>query len=79
MEILDKYSQVFEKYLKKNTSKGKTKSNLDQEALKGLETLQKKIKEGSIVMLETDKSGKLVPTDRDTFLRMGEVHTSQDR
>ena len=45
----------------------------------GLRSLQRKIKEGKIIVLRTDKSSKLAVTDLDTYIEMGKKHTKNDK
>ena len=40
--------------------------------------MQKKIKDGVLVILKTDKSGKLCAVSREEYVKMGEAHTSRD-
>ena len=74
-----KYAQVCRDYIRKNCSeKGEQRSNLTKDELVGLISLKKKIKEGSLVIMSTDKSNKFALTDIDTYRAMGEVHTRKD-
>ena len=55
----DKYENVSKNYIKKqSTAKGEQKPNPTQRELKGLASLKKRIKEGSMVIMKMDKSGK---------------------
>ena len=54
-------------------------SNLPPQEAKGLCTLQEKVKDGELLVLKTDKSGKLVPCSQDAYMEMGKVHFSKDR
>ena len=75
-----KYEQVCTDYIKKNfNEKGEQKSNLTKSEMKGLISLKKRIREGSIVVLSTDKSNKFALTDMETYRAMGAVHTAKDR
>ena len=76
---LNRYEKIAEEYHDKETENGLTTPNLPEEALEGLESIQKRMKKKEIIMLQTDKSGKLVPTDYNSFERMGEEHTSKDK
>ena len=55
--------------------KGEVKGNLTEDEKDGLRRLQKRMKNQEIVILKTDKSGKLCITTREEYLRMGEEHT----
>ena len=46
--------------------------------MRGICKLKLRIKEGYIVILETDKSGKLVVVTIEKYLEMGEVHVGKD-
>ena len=63
--------EVFEKFRKNNTnSKGEQKSNLTQSEQKGLKSLKKKVKEGNIVIMKTDKSGRFVVTTPEKYIEI---------
>jgi hypothetical protein len=67
------------KWIKTNCDcNGNQQSNLDKEELIGLKSLKKKIKEGLIVVLPTNKSGRFCVMSMDTYIKCGEVHTSMD-
>ena len=53
-------------------------SNLSRETREGLRSLQKRSKEGEIVIAETDKSGKFCVFSMEEYLKAGEVHTKND-
>ena len=72
--------EIFEKFRKNNTnSKGEQKSNLTQSEQKGLRSLRKRIKEGSIVIMKTDKSGRFVVTTPEKYIEIGKEHTDKDK
>ena len=74
------YQQVFDTYLEKIRSKnGTQKANLSKKEKQGLDKLLKRINSGEIVCIKTDKSGKFALVDRETYVKMGEVHTQKDR
>ena len=76
----EKYAQVCTEYIGKNCSnKGEQKQNLTKDELKGLIKLKKRIKEGDVLVMCTDKSNKFAITDRETYKAMGAVHTARDR
>ena len=62
----------------KCNKKGEVKGNLDDDERDGLKSLQKKIKDGVLVILKSDKSGKLCAVSMEEYVKMGEVHTSKD-
>ena len=49
---------VFDKYLKEFTDEGVQEDNLTKEESIGLKCLKKRVPEGSIVICQTDKSGR---------------------
>ena len=52
---------------------------LSSEQKKGLKSIKKKVKEGNLVALESDKTGNLGVVDRDRYLEMGRKHTKGDK
>ena len=58
--------------------KGDVKGNLTEEEKDGLKSLQKRMREKDIIILKTDKSGKLCVTTREEYRKMGEEHTGKD-
>ena len=71
---------IYEKFRKENTNnKDEQKSNLTKDEEAGLKSLLKRISDEELVIMKTDKSSRFVVTDRDNYLRMGEVHTRKDR
>ena len=46
---------------------------------KGLNKLRKRIKENEIVVLKTDKSGKLTVIDREEYLKLGIQSNKEDK
>ena len=75
-----KYLEVCRKYITNNCNqKGEQRSNLSKEELRGLISLKKRIKEGNLIIMNTDKSNKFGLTDIDTYRAMGRVHTSKDK
>ena len=58
--------------------KGEVKGNLDEDEKEGLKSLQKRIREGEVIVMKTDKSGKLCICTRDEYRIMGEKHTAKD-
>ena len=75
----EQYEKVFSKFVEDNCSEnGAQKSNLTKEQRNGLKKLQKRKKDGDIIVLITDKSGKFAITDTESYLKMGAVHTDKD-
>ena len=70
---------MFKNFLDKETNKGRQNFNLDAQIAKGLKSVSDRIKEGELIVVETDKSGKMLPCDAESYIKMGEVHTSKDQ
>ena len=79
---LDNFKEEFKQYRRENC-KGKDNSkqsiNLTKEQKTGLDSIKKRVAEGDLVVCPTDKSGKWCLTKKETYLKMGSVHTSKDR
>ena len=74
------HAQIFKKYKQEKCTKdGEQESNLTPEQQAGLKSLKKKIKDGDIIVLKTDKSGKLCVASRDAYVKMGMIHTEKDK
>ena len=58
--------------------KAEVRGNMTEEEKDGLKSLQKRIKNNEIVILKTDKSGKLCVATREEYERMGHEHTKKD-
>ena len=58
---------------------GDQKMNLTGEEQRGLKSLRRRMKEGELVILPTDKSGRFAVMTMETYLRAGQVHTKGDR
>ena len=58
--------------------KGEVKGNLSEEETDGLKSLQKRMRDQEIIIVKTDKSGKMCAMSRDEYLRMGREHTMRD-
>ena len=72
--------EIFKKYKDKNTNKnGEQLTNLTKQEKEGLKSIQKRIQEGSIKVIKTDKSSKLAATTQEDYLRMGNEHVEKDK
>ena len=58
--------------------KGRQKDNLTPAQRRGLKKLQKRVADGEIAVIPTDKSGRMVVMSLEDYERAGEVHTSKD-
>ena len=69
----------FLKYMKKFCGKnGKQLSNLTKSQERGLKSLRERVKNGEIVVLPTDKTGKLAVMTRSTYEKAGQKHVKND-
>ena len=72
--------KIYNKYTEEVCNKkGEVKGNLTEEEKDGLKRLQKRIKEKEVVILKTDKSGKMCLVTTEEYKRMGLEHTSKDQ
>ena len=58
---------------------GVQESNLTESESKGLKKLKKRVKNGELVVVRTDKSGKFSIMSLQEYERAGLVHTSKDK
>ena len=64
--------EVFRQYRNQSCNdRNEQESNLSIKEQKGLRKLQKKIKDGSLVILKTDKSGKLTAMEKTKYEKLG--------
>ena len=76
----EKYNTVFRDFRRETcNSRGEQRLNLTFSQRKGLQKLKKRIKNGEIVIMLTDKSGRFAATTPEIYAEMGKVHTNQDR
>ena len=69
----------FREYFRNNCDeKGRQKTNLTVEEQRGIKSLRKRVKEGGITILPTDKSGRFCVMSVEEYLRAGGKHTSKD-
>ena len=69
----------FNTYKEENCNKWEDQqTNLTEEEAEGLKSLQKCIKNKEIIIVKTDKSGKLAVTDKETYLEMGRKQIEGD-
>merc|ERR1712155_124734 len=60
-------------------AKGRQEDNLTPAQRRGVEKLQKRVREGEIVVMQTDKSGKLAVMPLEMYISAGEEHTKLDK
>ena len=76
----ERYEQIFNDYSNRNcNTEGAQRSNLNHNQRQGLVKLKKRVKEGNIILLKTDKTDKLAVVSPDVYLEMGEVHIGDDK
>ena len=64
---------------KKDKNRNQEGKNLTPAERRGLQKLRERIKEGEIVILKTDKSGKMMVSDKEEYLKMGKGKIESDR
>ena len=70
-------SRVFNR-VTKSISKKNYDSNLSKAELKGLKSLKRRIKNGELIVCETDKSKRFSILSRQQYIESGKAHTSKD-
>ena len=80
LEMLrQKLRGTFSQYMREKCGPGGLqKSNLTRGEIKGLKSLKKRVKNGEIAILPTDKTGLFAVMSRDTYLECGLSHTRGD-
>ena len=74
------WNREFDKFVSENCNKdGKQTMNLDKDEIEGMKSLQKRIKDGEIVVCPTDKSGRFAVMTMESYLKAGEKHVSGDQ
>jgi hypothetical protein len=70
---------VFDKYVEEFCDEdGLQESNLTEEETSGLKSLKKRVKDGSIVICQTDKSSRFAILTMEEYLEAGKKHTKND-
>ena len=72
MEAFYKYRKIF------CNERGEQESNLSKSEQRGLVKLRKRIKDGGILAIKTDKSGNLTIIDKEKYLEMGLKNSEGD-
>ena len=74
------HNKIYQQYRREHCKEnGDQENNLTAEEKRGLDSLRKRIDKGELVIIKTDKSGKLSATTREKYLEMGEVHIGEDK
>ena len=75
MELME----IFRVHMRENCNeRGEQKSNLTSSEFRGYQSLKKRVKNGEIVIVQTDKTGKLCIMSREAYEEAGMVHTNKD-
>ena len=76
---VSEWNKVRDWFKANNTNaKGEQKPNLSPSKLRGLKSLLLRVKEGLIVIVQTDKTGKFAIMSMEDYLAAGKVHTDKD-
>ena len=73
------HTNIYNEYRKeKCTKNGEQTQNLTESQKTGMQSLKKRMQAGEIVILKTDKSGKLCVATMEEYIRMGQEHAGKD-
>ena len=74
------YERIFNDFYQENCNeKGQQSRNLSKSEMAGIAKLKKRVANNTIIIMETDKSGKLAAATPEAYLEMGQEHVSKDR
>ena len=74
------HAKIYKDYRKERCKKNsEQESNLTEQQQKGLKSLKKRIQEEEILIVKTDKSGKLCVATVEEYIRMGKEHAGKDK
>ena len=74
------HERIYQEYRREHCDeKGDQEPNLTEEEQRGLRSLQKRIEKDDLVVMKTDKSGKMSITRKEDYLEMGKEHTAGDK
>ena len=74
------WASIFEKYLEEFCDEeGIQESNLTKEEQAGLKSLQKRVKDGGLVICQTDKSSRFAIMTMQGYEEAGKKHTLKDQ
>ena len=74
---ISKFNKIAEHFHHNDTRNGLTEMNLPEDTLMGYDSIKKRMRKKEIIMLQTDKSGKLVQTNYPSFVK-GQIATPGD-
>ena len=76
----DLHKRIYDRYRAENcTRSGEQRINMSRDEQEGLRSLEKKIKDRTIIVIKTDKSSRFAVCSEEAYLRMGKVHTAKDK
>ena len=74
------HDKIYQRYRIENCNdRGEQEDNMTREEKKGLKSLMKKLNKGEILIMKTDKSGKMSATNREKYIEMGQAHIGEDK
>ena len=74
------HDRIFQEYRREHCNQqGEQETNLMPEEKRGLESLLKRIKKENLIIMKTDKSGKMSVTTEEKYREMGQVHIGEDK
>ena len=72
------WGAVYDKYMEEFTDEGIQEENLTAAEARGLNSLKKRVSEGSIVVVQTDKSSRFAIMTLEEYEEAGRKHTAKD-
>ena len=73
------WESIFDEYVREFCDEdGIQESNLTDSEARGLKSLQKRVRKESLIVCETDKSGRLAVMSQEEYLEAGNKHVSKD-
>ena len=73
------WNEAIQDYSRKNCRKGCQKTNLSKKEEAGIKKLELRKKSGEVVIIPTDKSGRMSISSRESYTKQGDVHTKGDK
>ena len=74
------HEKIYQRYRRDKCNKrGEQESNMTWEEKSGLKSLMKRISKGELLVMKTDKSGRMSVTTRENYVEMGRVHVGEDK
>ena len=74
------HERIYQEYRKERcNNRGEQESNMTWEEKTGLKSLMRRVSKGELLIMKTDKSGKMSVTTREKYLEMGREHVGNDK